>query len=99
LLVGTPFHDYLIPGLILALAVGGSATVATSTVLLRSQAGAWASALAGVVLMGWIAGEIVILPPSERSWLEAFYFILGFVMACLGLTLRKAMSATTLSSR
>jgi hypothetical protein len=95
LLADTPFRNYVIPGLILASVVGGSAAAATAAMLCRPRIGWWASVLAGGVLMGWILGEIVILPPSERSWIEVYYFILGLTMACLGLTLRKAMRATT----
>jgi hypothetical protein len=90
LLEGTPFTSYLIPGLILAVVVGGSAAVATAATLRRPADGAWASLLAGVVMMGWIVGEVLILAPSARSWIEAVYFALGLVMAGLALALGRA---------
>ena len=69
LLAGTPFRSYVIPGLILAGVVGGSATVAAAATLHSSQAGARASTLAGAVMMGWIVGEVLILRAlAARSW-------------------------------
>jgi len=100
LLEGTPFRSYLIPGLILAVIVGGSAAVATTATLRRPEVGARTSLLAGVIMMGWIVGEIVILrAPAARltrpsiavpSWVEAVYFALGLIMAVLGVALRQA---------
>jgi hypothetical protein len=83
-LVGTPFRSYLIPGLILTVVVGGSAAVATIAALRRPAAGAVASMLAGAILLGWLAGECLILPtvafPTQFSWLEAIYIALGLMM-------------------
>jgi hypothetical protein len=100
LLAGTPFRSYLIPGLILAVVVGGSAAVATTATLRSPEAGARASLLAGVILMGWIVGEIVILrAPAVRltrpsiavpSWVEAVYFALGLVLVVLGVTIGRS---------
>jgi len=82
LLEGTPFRSYLIPGLVLALVVGGSATVATIATLFDNDAGATTSIVAGVIMVGWIAGELRLL--RQQSWLEAVYFAVGLVMAGLG---------------
>lgn len=41
--------------------------------------------LAGLALVGWIAGEVLILPRAARSWWEAVYFGAGIVVAALGL--------------
>jgi len=91
-LVGTPFSSYLIPGLILAIVVGGSAVVAAVAALRRSDAGALASVLAGAILLGWLVGERLILSPAafptQFSWLEAFYVAAGLLMLVPGLTAR-----------
>lgn len=85
-LKGTPFSSYVIPGLILAVAVGGSATVAAAATLRSPRAGARASLLAGVVMLGWIVGEVLILnQPSRPTRIEVFYFAAGLLMALLGL--------------
>jgi hypothetical protein len=63
-LIGTPFSSYLIPGLILAVLVGGSAAVAVVAALRSVNAGALTSMLAGAILLGWLVGERLILPPA-----------------------------------
>ncbi len=80
-LEGTPFRSYLIPGLLLAVVVGGSATLATAVTALSNNTGAAASAVAGAIMMGWIAVEFRMLPKS--SWLEGFYFGAGLLMVIL----------------
>ena len=86
LLNGTPFASYVVPGLILAIVVGGSAAFAAATTALWPRVGPTASAGAGLVLMGWIAGEVLILSdPRARSWFEAIFFAVGLSMATLGL--------------
>ena len=91
LLKGTAFSSYVIPGLVLALVVGGSAIVAAIAMLRSPYASAVASAAAGAVLMGWIAGEVLVLTrPSARSWVEALYFAIGLAMAWLGLVVGRS---------
>jgi glyoxylase-like metal-dependent hydrolase (beta-lactamase superfamily II) len=86
LLMGTPFRSYRVPGLLLTGAGGGSAAVAAGVMLRRPDAGAPASIAAGGLLMGWIAGEALILrQPAARSWVEALYFATGLTMVGLGL--------------
>jgi hypothetical protein len=89
-LIGTPFSSYLIPGLILAVVVGGSAVAAAVATLRRPDNGALTSILAGAVLLGWLAGERLILPsaafPTQFSWLEAMYIAAGLIMVVPALT-------------
>jgi hypothetical protein len=89
-LIGTPFHSYLIPGLILAVVVGGSAAVAAVATLRGPDASALTSMLAGAILLGWLTGERLILPPAAFSrqfwWLEAMYIAAGLMMLAPGLT-------------
>ncbi len=86
LLKGTPFTNYLVPGLILAVVLGGSAAAAAALTFTAPGVGAWVSVLAGVILMGQIAGEIRLLK-QPISGLEVAYFAVGLAMAALGLTL------------
>lgn len=56
-----PFDGYFVAGLVLLVVVGGGC-LATALVNLRSQrAGAIVALAMGVVLVGWIAGELVFL--------------------------------------
>jgi hypothetical protein len=88
-LKGTPFRSYLIPGLILVVMVGGSAAAAAVLTLTAPQVGAWLSILAGVILIGQIAGEIRMLK-QPIHWIEVVYITAGTLMVALGLTLRVA---------
>jgi hypothetical protein len=85
-LEGTPFGSYLVPGLILAVAVGGSAAAAAVLTATTPGAGARVSALAGVILMGQIAGEVRVLR-QPITWIEVVYFAIGSAMVALGLAL------------
>ncbi|HEU0074065.1 MAG TPA: hypothetical protein VFS30_08635, partial [Dehalococcoidia bacterium] len=78
---GTPFRSYLIPSLLLAFVVGGSATFATVAMLLDGEAGGAGSAVAGGIMMGWIAVEFRML--DQPSWLQALYFGAGLLMTVL----------------
>jgi len=93
-LTGTVFSSYLIPGLILGVVVGGSATVATFAMLRNRDAGTLLSALAGGILLGWLVGERLILPPVAFSpqfwWLEAIYVAAGLMMVVPAATVRWA---------
>jgi len=83
-LARTVFSSYLIPGLILAVVVGGSATAAAVATLRSRDAGALSSMLAGAILLGWLVGERLILPPAAFApqfwWLEAIYVAAGLMM-------------------
>src|SRR5687767_3141982 len=71
LLRRTPFRSYVAPDLILSAGVGGSALVAAAATLRRPDTGAVASMVAGVVMMGWIGGEILLLKQASGThWTE-----------------------------
>jgi hypothetical protein len=87
---GTPFHDYVLPGLILASIVGGTATTAAIAMLRRPALGARASELAGAIMAGWTVGEVLILKqPHAPTWPELFYFAVGAGMFALGSVVRR----------
>lgn len=86
-LAGTPFSSFLMPALLLAIVVGGSAAVAAMATLVV-RFGAWrvpGSGAAGVILMGWILGEVLILRPVSWTWIEIVCFGLGIVMLAAAL--------------
>ncbi|WP_458188159.1 hypothetical protein [Haladaptatus sp. NG-WS-4] len=83
-LSGTPFESFLIPGLLLAVLVGGTAAIATYGMITSPAAGALVAVVAGGLLMGWIVVEILLLNQPSWTWTEAFYFFVGGVMVVLG---------------
>lgn len=87
----TPFSDYTVPGLILGIIVGGSALVAAWETLRSASAGALASFVAGLIMMGWIIGEYILVPAvrvglnEPASWLQPLMFVIGLAMLVLGI--------------
>ncbi len=95
MLQGTPFSNYLVPGLLLGMVVGGSATIATAATVRSASAGALWSLVAGCIMAGWIFGEVLILdvlagsnqPFSPFFFLQPFYLVVGVAMALMALRL------------
>jgi hypothetical protein len=60
-LLNTPFSDYTIPALILAIGVGGSSLLAVVMVFTGRAVGVLASIVAGLIMAGYIVVEVVML--------------------------------------
>lgn len=83
MLANTPFSDFLIPGMALGFAVGGSALVALFLVAFgRALAQHWVI-LSGVMLGGWITVQVLLIGAS--SMLQAIYFIIAVVIFVFGI--------------
>ena len=82
---GSPFADYTIPGIILAVIVGGSQFAAAVAMLRRVNWASRASAVAGVVMMGWIASEVLIVGSHGGLMLalQVIYFVVGLAELAL----------------
>jgi hypothetical protein len=83
MLAGTPFHSFLVPGLVLFTFVGVAPLVAAAITARRQAIAPLAALAVGVTLMGWITVEMVIFAgPTSLLW--AFYLVLGTVIAAIG---------------
>ncbi len=88
-LQGSPFVDYTVPGLALAIIVGGSMLFAAATILTGREIGALASVFAGLAMIIFEIVEIAIVDRIAGSSLllaaslQAFYIVLG--LAIVGL--------------
>ena len=84
-LVGTPFPDYTMPALILSVVVGGSALVAAIFIFMRGNKGILAAMAAGIIMMGYIIVEVIILKqvPPGPTGIEMMYFGLGLLLFSL----------------
>jgi hypothetical protein len=90
MLAGTPFHSFLVPGLLLFTFVGLGPMVAAAITARRRAIGPLAAFAVGLTLMGWITVEMVIFA-GLTSLFWAFYLVLGTVIAAVGV----AWSRTT----
>ena len=81
-LQNTPFSDYTIPALILAIVVGGSSLIAAVLVFTGHEVGVLASIVAGLIMAGYTVVEVVMLRQGV-SWIEGLYFGLGLVISGL----------------
>lgn len=63
-LAGTPFSDYALPGLLMAVIVGGSSLLATATIFTEGEAGVLVSILAGLLLLGFEFVEATSIDPN-----------------------------------
>jgi hypothetical protein len=88
LLEGSPFGDYIIPGLALSVIVGGSALVAAILLIRKNRFYILASTTAGIVIMFFEFVEVMIIgsPAGIARTLQIFYFALGtlIVVASMG---------------
>jgi peptidoglycan/LPS O-acetylase OafA/YrhL len=83
LLAGTPFPDFLVPGLILFTAIGVLPLLAAVATVRRLPIAALLAVGVGVLLVGWIAVEMVILAgPGSLAW--SLYLVLGTAVLVLG---------------
>ncbi len=82
----TPFSDYTIPALILTIGVGGSSLIAAVLVFTGRDEGILVSVVAGLVMAGFIVGEVVILKQGI-SWIQGLYLGLGLAVSGLATSL------------
>ena len=75
LLGGTPFKDFLIPGILLTSVVGGVNLLAVFHNLKRHTSRYnWAIA-SGIIITGWIIGQMTLI--KAFHWLHILYLVIG----------------------
>ncbi len=85
-LEGSPFHDYMIPSVLLGLAVGGSALLGAIAVFAKWLSARTLALGAAAVLFGWIVVQLALI--GYVSWLQPVMATTAVVIAALaaGLT-------------
>ncbi|QTE28086.1 hypothetical protein [Pengzhenrongella sicca] len=81
LLRNTPFDSFVIPGLFLAIVIGGSSAAAAVASCARMPRSLLVAGAAGVILIGWIAGETILI--EGFSWLQGLYLLTGATVVAL----------------
>jgi hypothetical protein len=81
MLADSPFSTFLVPGLILAVVVGGTQTVAAVRLFQRRQSALLWSAVAGFGMMIWIISEIGFI--QTLMWAQLIYVVSGLLQLLL----------------
>ncbi len=87
-LAGSPFGDYLIPGIILFAVLGIFPAIVFVGLLRQSSWAYWASLAVGAGLVIWIAVEIMVIGYHTDPPLQAIYGTVGVLMSALTLNPR-----------
>lgn len=92
LLRSSPFPSYTVPGLALAIAVGGTAIAAVWLLSRRHPLAPAVSIVSGIAIIGFEVVEVLAIgsPPGAARGLQLFYGALGLVMVALGYRLAVA---------
>jgi peptidoglycan/LPS O-acetylase OafA/YrhL len=85
MLAGSPFKDYVIPGLALLVLVGGSGMVAGILTLRRHPLAPLASGAVGLMIIVFEIVEVFAIgsDPGAARTLQIFYFSLGLLIVVL----------------
>jgi hypothetical protein len=75
--LGGTFPSFLIPGIILALVIGGTQLIAAIAEMTRSSKAYEATATATIALLIWFFAELYIL--KHTNWLQILYFSIGIL--------------------
>ncbi len=91
LLEHSPFHSFLIPGLILFFCNGVlSLAIAIAVLRTTKNCGGWVS-FQGCVIFGWITVQVIML--RQLYWLHFVYWGIGLLLMACGWILHKQMRA------
>jgi hypothetical protein len=78
LLSVSPFKNYLIPGLLLTIIVGGVNLVAVFFSLMRHRQRFNVAMAGGAVIIGWIVVQVILI--GTLHWLHILYFSAGILV-------------------
>jgi len=78
----TPFHSFLIPGILLLVSQGLLAFVILSIAIFCKRDCGWWIGFQGCMLFGWITIEVILL--RTVVWLHYVYWALGLILIACG---------------
>ena len=94
LLDKTPFHNYLIPGIILILANGLLTLFIALMVILKMKYWNWAILLQGCILIGWLTIELLLNPDFFVPFMHYSFYIIGIILVVMGFVLINGKAKT-----
>lgn len=87
LLDGSPFANFLIPGIFLLIVNGIGSMIGAGFSFTRSRYAQDIAIALGVIMILWIVIQLIII--KSFHWVQAFYFILGAFELGIGLQIRR----------
>ena len=81
MLDGTPFKDFLVPGLVLAGIVGGINAIGLFVIMSGNVHSYKFSLLCGIVLVGWIVTQLMLF--QYYYWQQGLYLLTGILIILL----------------
>ena len=86
-LEGSPFPDFLIPGMFLFAINGVGSMIGAGFSFARRRYAQEIAIVLGAILVAWIVIQVVTI--SSFHWVHVLYFILGVVELLIGLYIRR----------
>ncbi|MFC2112672.1 hypothetical protein ACFLTA_05330 [Bacteroidota bacterium] len=86
-LEGSPFPNFLIPGIFLLVVNGVGSLIGAGFSFTRRPYAQETAIVLGVILVAWIVIQVIII--RSFSWMHVLYFILGVLELGLGLYIRR----------
>ena len=86
-LEGSPFPDFLIPGIFLLAVNGVGSLIGAGLSFTRRRYAQEIAIVLGAILVAWIVIQVAII--RSFSWMHILYFILGVVEFGIGLYIRR----------
>lgn len=81
MLKSTPFHSFLIPGLLLVFIIGGVNLLALLLNIFHHPKTYKVTLAAGMIITGWIIAQFLLI--SSFSWLSGLYLVIGICISFL----------------
>jgi hypothetical protein len=88
LLRHTPFESFVVPGVFLAVIIGGTALLGATALLAHRPRAQVTSTAAGAVMVSWILGETLLV--EGFSWLQGLYLVTGSIAMVASIRLSQA---------
>lgn len=87
LLEGSPFTNFLVPGIFLLVVNGIGSMIGAGLSFTKKRYAQDIAIVLGTILVAWIVIQVVII--RSFSWLHILYFILGVVELIIGMYIRR----------
>ena len=78
------FDSYVVPGLILAVVVGGSSLLAFIAYLYHYGKAPLLGLLSGLIMIGWVLSQIIVI--QQSAWLQLLYLATGALVSVMAYT-------------